>query len=48
MNLDFSEILLEVVRRKASDLHITAGAPPMLRVRGSLLQAWIERNGMPE
>jgi twitching motility protein PilT len=37
MNLDFSEILLEVVRRKASDLHITAGAPPMLRVRGSLV-----------
>ena len=37
MNLDFSEILLEVVRRKASDLHLTAGAPPMLRVRGSLV-----------
>jgi twitching motility protein PilT len=37
MNLDFSEILLEVVRQKASDLHITAGAPPMLRVRGGLV-----------
>ena len=37
MNLDFSEILLDVVRKKASDLHITAGAPPMLRVRGSLV-----------
>src|SRR4051812_3815442 len=37
MNFDFSEILLEVVRRKASDLHITAGAPPMIRVRGSLV-----------
>jgi twitching motility protein PilT len=37
MNFDFSEILLEVVRTKASDLHITAGAPPMLRVRGSLV-----------
>ena len=37
MNLDFSEILLEVVRRKASDLHITAGAAPMLRVRGALV-----------
>jgi twitching motility protein PilT len=36
MNLDFSDILLEVVAKKASDLHITAGAPPMLRVRGSL------------
>jgi twitching motility protein PilT len=37
MNLDFSEILLEVVSKKASDLHLTAGAPPMLRVRGSLV-----------
>ena len=36
MNFDFSEILLEVVRKKASDLHLTSGAPPMLRVRGSL------------
>ena len=39
MNLDFSDILLEVVKQKASDLHITAGAPPMLRVRGSLVAA---------
>jgi twitching motility protein PilT len=44
MNLDFSEILLEVVRQKASDLHITAGAPPMLRVRGSLVPV----EGMPK
>jgi twitching motility protein PilT len=37
MNIDLSDILLEVVAKKASDLHITAGAPPMLRVRGSLV-----------
>ena len=37
MNFDFSEILLEVVKRKASDLHITPGTPPMLRIRGSLV-----------
>jgi twitching motility protein PilT len=37
MNFDFSEILLEVVAKKASDLHLTAGAAPMLRVRGSLV-----------
>src|SRR3982750_2787611 len=37
MTLDFSEILLAVVRQKASDLHLTAGAPPMLRVRGALV-----------
>jgi twitching motility protein PilT len=37
MNFDFSEILLEVVKRKASDLHLTPGTPPMLRIRGSLV-----------
>src|SRR5919202_3333217 len=37
MNLDFSEILLAVVRQKASDLHLTAGVPPMLRIRGGLV-----------
>src|SRR5437868_10914768 len=36
MDLDFSEVLLEVLDRRASDLHLTAGAPPMLRVRGRL------------
>jgi twitching motility protein PilT len=38
MNLDFAEVLLEVVDRRASDLHITAGAPPMLRQRGRLVR----------
>jgi twitching motility protein PilT len=36
MPLDFSDVLLEVVERRASDLHLTAGAPPMVRVRGRL------------
>jgi twitching motility protein PilT len=36
MNLDFAEVLLEVVDRRASDLHLTAGAQPMVRVRGRL------------
>jgi twitching motility protein PilT len=36
MELDFAEVLLEVVERRASDLHLTAGAPPMIRVRGRL------------
>jgi twitching motility protein PilT len=36
MNIDFAEILLEVVARRASDLHVTAGARPMIRVRGRL------------
>src|SRR5947199_4404768 len=36
MELDFAEVLLEVVHRRASDLHLTAGAPPMVRMRGRL------------
>jgi twitching motility protein PilT len=36
MDIDFADLLLEVVDRRASDLHITAGAPPMVRVRGRL------------
>src|ERR687891_637120 len=56
MNFDFSEILLQVVKQKASDLHLTAGAPPTLRVRGSLVPAMrlipsetvpIEQLGLP-
>src|SRR3954453_12573596 len=37
MNFDFSDILIEVVKQKASDLHLTSGAPPMIRQRGSLV-----------
>jgi twitching motility protein PilT len=36
MDIDFAELLLEVVDRRASDLHLTAGAAPMVRVRGRL------------
>jgi twitching motility protein PilT len=36
MNLDFAQVLLEVLDRRASDLHLTAGAPPMVRARGRL------------
>jgi twitching motility protein PilT len=37
MDIDFAEVLLEVLDRRASDLHLTAGAPPMLRIRGRLM-----------
>jgi len=36
VSIEYSQILLEVVRRNASDLHLTAGVPPMLRQRGRL------------
>jgi twitching motility protein PilT len=34
--LDFADVLLEVLRLKASDLHLTAGSPPMVREKGRL------------
>jgi len=37
MTVDFADVLLEVLERNASDLHITAGAPPTVRVRGQLV-----------
>ncbi len=36
MEIDFAEVLKEVVELNASDLHLTVGAPPMVRVRGEL------------
>src|SRR5215203_3566179 len=36
LSFDFADLLLDVLARRASDLHITAGAPPMIRVRGHL------------
>ena len=44
MNFDFSDILIEVVKQKASDLHLTAGAAPMIRKKGSL----VPLEGMPK
>ena len=36
MDIDFADVLMQVIERKASDLHITVGRPPMVRVRGRL------------
>jgi twitching motility protein PilT len=36
MNFDFADILLEVIGAGASDLHLTVGAPPMVREKGKL------------
>src|ERR671917_1031572 len=37
MTFDFADLLLEVIEHNASDLHLTAGACPTVRVRGHLL-----------
>jgi twitching motility protein PilT len=36
MDFDFSDVLVEVIERNASDLHLTAGAQPMVREHGKL------------
>ena len=38
MDFDFSDVLLTVLERNASDLHLTAGSPPMIRQHGKLHQ----------
>jgi len=37
MDIDFAALLLEVLDRRASDLHLTAGSAPMMRIRGRLI-----------
>src|SRR3954453_15680079 len=36
MEFDFADVLLQVMERNASDLHLTAGPPPMIRHHGKL------------
>jgi twitching motility protein PilT len=36
MEFDFAEVLIQVMERDASDLHLTAGSPPMIRHHGRL------------
>jgi twitching motility protein PilT len=37
MEFDFSEVLTRMVDERASDVHLTAGFPPAIRVRGRVL-----------
>jgi twitching motility protein PilT len=37
MSIDFADIVLAALERDASDIHLTAGAPPSLRIRGRLI-----------
>ncbi|MCH8255861.1 MAG: type IV pili twitching motility protein PilT, partial [Gemmatimonadetes bacterium] len=35
---DFKATITELVKRAGSDLHIKVGRPPMLRIRGDLIE----------
>jgi len=42
--LQIEELLALAVRRKASDLHLTVGVPPVLRVNGELVPLTLEKS----
>ena len=35
--MDLVDVLLEVLERDASDLHLTVGSPPIIRINGVLV-----------
>ena len=37
MSLDFAAVLTKMVETRASDVHLTAGFPPAVRVRGRIV-----------
>ncbi len=41
--ISINDLLILMVQKKASDLHLTVGAPPALRVDGSLVQTSLEK-----
>lgn len=41
--LNMNDLLLMMVQKKASDLHLTVGAPPCLRIDGNLTQTALEK-----
>ena len=43
VDIDIDELLATTVKRKASDLHITAGLPPVLRIDGHLVPMETDR-----
>ena len=48
--MEISELLAFAVKNKASDLHLSSGLPPMIRVNGDVrrinLPPWITRMSM--
>ena len=44
MDFDFADVLAKMIELRASDLHLTPGAPPMMRMRGEITPV----EGLPE
>ena len=45
--MELSSLLAEMVERKASDLHLVAGVPPLFRILGELAPAWLPNTPRP-
>jgi hypothetical protein len=45
-NMDISELLIFAVKQSASDVHLSAGEPVMLRIHGELRK--LEMNALPQ
>ena len=43
--MDISELLAFSVKNKASDLHLSAGLPPMIRVHGDVRRINLHERG---
>ncbi len=43
--IDFAQLLITTIKKNASDLHLTVGNPPMLRIHGSIRP--VDGNGQP-
>ncbi|MEN6430687.1 MAG: twitching motility protein PilT, partial [Coriobacteriales bacterium] len=41
--MDLNELLVELVERQGSDLHLSVGMPPMMRINGRLVPAGSSR-----
>ena len=37
MSVDFAAVLTQMVEERASDVHLTPGLPPAIRVRGRIV-----------
>jgi twitching motility protein PilT len=48
MTLNLRALLEEMIEKDASDLHITAGAPPMMRVDGDIVQSSVSEQMQPK
>ena len=48
LNMDITELLAFTAEQNASDLHLSAGLPPMIRVDGDVRRINVPPMGLPQ